>query len=223
MADSADLVMLHAPRSAAAEVFRRLSNVLTNEYDSMRVIAVSSAAPDEGKSVVAANLALAFASSGKGETLLIDADLRRPHVGRRLEPPPACGLAEVAAGRCTLEDALVTVENATLRVLPAGGTVPDPLGVLSSPAVRDLFSDLRARYWRIVIDTAPVLLFADADGAAALSDGVLVVARARHTLKAEYTQALSMIGSAPLIGTVLNDAFPNLADHDRFRSKYRRY
>jgi len=223
MAEAADLVMLHSPRSESAEVFRRLKNLLVNEYESMRVIVVTSAGPDDGKSVVAANLALAFATGDKGETLLIDADLRRPTLGRRLDPPPGCGLSDLVSGRCTLDEAVVVLDNAPLRVLAAGAPVSDPLGMLSSQAARDLVSQLRARFQRIVIDTPPILLFTDADGVGAVGDGFLMVTRARHTLKVEYTQALSMISSAPLIGTVLNDARPNLADRQRFRSRYHEY
>jgi len=221
--ESADLVMLSAPRSVPAEIFRRLENQIVNEYDRMQVIVVTSGTPSEGKSIVAANLALAFAAGNRSETLLLDADLRKPSLGRRLDPEPVFGLAEIVSGRCTLEEAVLSLENSPLKVLPAGSSVSDPLGMLWSEAARDLMSTLKSRFRRIIIDTPPVLLFTDADAVGALGDGILMVVRSRQTLVNEYTQALSIISSAPILGTVLNDACSNLADSQRFYARYHEY
>ena len=217
-------VMIDQPRSVAAEKFWRLKTKLLNLYkDTVRVIVVTSPAPRDGKSFVALNLALAFAAEAS-QTLLVDADLRRPTVHNLLIPQPTIGLGDVLRGAVKVDQAIVRLKNTQLRVLPGGKPVLDPVEMLSSPACNDVFTALSQRFSRIIVDTPPIVPFADADVLAAFADGVVMVVRAGVTPATAYTQAVSLVTSTRVLGVVLNDVTRNLADyghyHERYHSSY---
>lgn len=223
--DSPELVLRSQSRSPAAERFRRLKTLLEHDAEGApQVIVVTSAAPGEGKSIIAMNLALAFAAERDTETLLIDADLRRSGVARWLDPAPSLGLAEVLSGRLDLEQALLHFSDTPLQVLAAGAPPDDPVELLASEYCRVLVATLRKRYRRIIVDTPPVLPFTDADVLGRLADGIVVVARSGHTPKGLYVQAVESISSARILGVVLNDTVFNLADRgEYYDSYYNRY
>lgn len=214
-----ELVMLASPRSLAAERYRRLRTTLVNQHPSdLQVIAVTSPSPEEGKTTVSLNLSLAFAASGE-RTLLVDADVRRPTVGSFVDPTPELGLSEALSGQAGVEHAVLTLQNSTLEVLPAGQPSRDPAELLASDEARKLLKSLRHGYDRILIDTPPILPFTDADDLGALSDGVLMVIRAGKTLASSYRQAVQSVTSTRVLGTVLNDATRTLADLGRYRNE----
>lgn len=217
------LVFLEKDRSVAAERFRRLKAALAHDRGSAaQVVAVTSANASEGKSLVAANLALAFAQDRRGSTLLVDADLRQPARMDWLSPEPSLGLSDLVLDDLEPDHGIVELTNAPLHVLPAGRAVEDPVSLFASPVLATTMKRLRERYWRIVLDTPPVLLFADADVIAAHADGVLLVARAGRTTVHSYHEALQAISSAPVLGAVLNDVEENLADWSE-ASRYAAY
>ena len=219
-----ELVMVRQPRSVAAERFRRLATVLANEHgEKVQILVVTSPTPAAGKSVVALNLALAFAGE-PGKTLLVDADLRRPTVESWLIPPPALGLSEILARQADLEDGILDLADFPLRILPAGRPVNDPMKLLSSEEFRLFVTKLRGRFPRIIIDTPPILTFSDADAIAALSDGVLLVVKAGATSRVECLEAISSVTSSRVLGLVLNGSIRNLVDrHRNYESHYREY
>jgi capsular exopolysaccharide synthesis family protein len=225
LAVSPAVVMLDQSRSIAAEKFWRLKVRLVNEYkDALRVIVVTSPAPREGKSFVALNLALAFAAEGR-TTVLVDADLRRPTVHALMSPRPGVGLSEVLREKTTLDHVLFRLKNTPLRVLPGGEPVWEPVDLITSEVARKLFALLRSEFRQVIIDTPPIVPFTDADVLGGLSDGVLMVVRARSTPRNAYTQALSLVSSTRVLGVVLNDVTFTLADygsyyHDYYRSYY---
>jgi capsular exopolysaccharide synthesis family protein len=220
---SPTVVMLDPAPTLAAEKFQRLKTRVVNEYtDSAQVIVITSAAPREGKSFVALNLALAFAGD-PGRTVLVDADLRRPTVHRLIEPEPALGLCEVLRGTLRLEHAMIRLKNSPLTVLPGGKAEPNPSDLLSSVSCKNLIATLRAGFQRVIIDTPPIVPFADADALAAGADGVIMVVRAGATRRSALTQALSLITSARILGTVLNDVTFTVADHNHYHDYYHSY
>lgn len=221
LVDSPDLVVRRSANSVAAEKFRRLKTILENDVNGApQVIVVTSATPREGKSFVAINVALSFASDQKGQTLLLDADLRRPSVDRWLSPAPSLGLTEVLAGQADLDHAIISVKDTSLQILPAGKPASNPVDLLASETCRTLLDELRRRYVRIVVDTPPIVPFTDADVIGRCADGLLIVVRARQTPSAAYKQAVSMVTSTRILGCVLNDVVFNLADRDRYYGKY---
>jgi capsular exopolysaccharide synthesis family protein len=220
-----DVVMLKQPRSLAAERFRRLKTLLTHRGEERtQVLLVTSGSPGEGKSTVSLNLALTFAADTDEKTLLLDADLRRPSIERRLQPRPQLGLSELLSGRTELEHVIIRLKNTPLEVLPAGDHADDPLELLVSDRARSLVETLRQRYERIIVDTPPVLPFTEADAFGAMGDGVIVVVRSGVTPVAMYKQVIGTITSAPILGTVLNDAYRSLADWSSYTQyDYRKY
>ena len=218
---SPEIVMLSQPRSVHAERFRRLKATLTHRYgDETKVIVVTSGIPGEGKSTISLNLALVFAAEGGARTLLIDGDLRRPRIGSMLKPAPQLGLTEVLTGRTELVHAVLHLSNSPLEILPAGSPTPEPGELLTSNEAGDLFASLREKYDRIVVDTPPVIPFTDADTLGALSDGVILVARAGTTPKAAYTQGVATVTSTRILGTVLNGAVSNLVEGKAYYDNY---
>ena len=221
LAKSPELVVAVQPRSFATERFRRLRAVLSSPpEDAPQVIVVSSAAPGEGKSVVAMNLALAFASEDRSETpLLVDADLRRPTVESWLNPHPKLGLSDLLMGRAPLDHAVLRLEDSSLEVLPAGDIPSDPAGLMASDRARELLGQLRNRYSRIILDTPPVVPFADAAALGRHGDGFILVVRYGVTPVSAMLRATELLaGSAPVLGTVLNDLEENLADRGSYRA-----
>jgi capsular exopolysaccharide synthesis family protein len=224
LVDAPEIAMLHKPRSVESERFRRLKTTLINESEvEPQVIVITSPSPSEGKSLISVNLALAFAADLQGEVLLVDADLRRPTIEEWLLPPPKLGLSELLRGETELEHTVLTLENAPLHVLPAGSLPRDPSELLSSERAKALMADLRKRYQRIIIDTPPIVPFTDADAVGAMSDGVLLVVRVDQTRRSAFTQAVASVTSTRILGTVLNDARPNLADRGRYAGYEKSY
>ncbi len=216
-----EIIMRGVARSMAAEKIRRLKTLIENdENGSPRVIVVTSATPQEGKSVIALNLALAFASDRKTPTLLVDADLRRPSVEKWIVPPPSLGFAELLADRTDLEQAILRLKDTALEILPAGQPPQYPVDLLGSDRCRTLVAALRERYQRVIIDTPPIVPFTDADVVGRNADGTLLVVRARQTPKPLFVQAVSMVTSSRILGAVLNDVIVNLADRDRHYGRY---
>lgn len=218
-----DLVMLADRQSPAAERFVRLkADLAVDMPDKPKVIVVTSPMPGDGKSFVAINLALALAGDGETRTLLIDADLRRPGLHRRLRPEPERGLTEVLEGKTQLGRAVAETEVEGLEVLAAPHRAEDPGRLLATNSFRELVESLRKEYDRIVIDTPPAVAFADAELVAGCSDGVILVARSWVTPRYALEEAIDTIRAAPLLGIVLNAATANLLDraHDYDRCYY---
>jgi capsular exopolysaccharide synthesis family protein len=217
-----ELAMIHEPRSIGAEKFRRLKTSLVYQTSRpIQVVVVTSGAPSEGKSMVAMNLALAFAADGE-RTLLIDADLRRPSIGRFISPPPGIGLAEVLSGEAEIEHAVLSVKKSSLKILPAGHPSPDPLSLLAADGARVLMRRLREQFDRIVIDTPPTVPFTDADAAGALGDGIVLVVRSNVTPTWVVEKALESVTSTEIVGVVFNDSDGALAGRSRYYDKYYR-
>jgi capsular exopolysaccharide synthesis family protein len=222
---SPELPMLDDPRAVAAERFRRLRTLLANqESGNPQVIVVTSGIPGDGKSTVAINLALAYAAERETPTLLLDADLRRPSIGAKLQPSPQLGLREICSGDVDEEHAILPLENTPLHVLPAVGSSREPTEILLSEAFRELMPRLRSRYRKIIIDTPPIVPFTDADVVGSVSDGILIVARAGSTPISAYTKAITAVTSTRILGVVLNSVVPNLSEwNQRYDSYYTEY
>lgn len=224
LVESPEIVMLAKRSSSGAEKFRRLKTMLTGAGRELNVIVITSPAPGDGKSFVAVNLALAFAAEQRGRVLLLDADLRRPTIDGWLTPPPKLGLSELLRAETELDHVVLNLDNSPLRVLPAGSRTTDSGELLSSRRATDLMSELRQQYDRIIVDTPPIVPFTDADAVGALSDGILMVARSGQTRSASYQQALRLVSSTKVIGTILNDHFARTGAEDerQYNEYYRR-
>jgi Mrp family chromosome partitioning ATPase len=200
------LVVLREPGSERARNYRLLRHRLLALSDP-RVVVVTSARPGEGKTTCAINLALALAEDAMTRVLLVDANLRRPALGRILHFAPAESLVENITRFTNVGPPypIVSVSGTRLHiaVLP---DVPLEAGRLDRTLFGLVLHDLRHAYDYIVIDAAAVLESGDVDVVGECSSGVLVAARAGHTRKDDLQRAIAELAPAPVLGTVLIDA-----------------
>lgn len=202
------LVAALAPTSLAAEQYRSLRTRLKRIESSrqLRLIAVTSPAKGDGKSLTAANLALTMAQEFQQRVLLLDADLRRPSAHRLFGIAETPGLADVLMNGAELDQALVTLPDYDLTVLPAGVPPAHPAELLGSAVMRRLLDTLRTRFDRILIDVPPVAPLADLHVLSPMVDGLLMIVRAGVTPRPAIERALAGLDSAKVIGLVLNEA-----------------
>ncbi len=205
-----ELVAQHLPKSQMSEAFRALRTalLLSQAGRPPQVILVTSALPREGKTTAAANLAVTLAQLGD-RTLLIDADLRKPGIGRLLNMNGGkyAGLSSYLAGVSSLD--LVTVQHPSvpnLSAIPTGPLPPNPADLLSSHRLADAIAQLRGKFKFIVIDTPPVMAATDAVILSVQADGVLLVVRSGETPKEAFTRTRDLLVSVKcrLLGVVLN-------------------
>jgi capsular exopolysaccharide synthesis family protein len=196
-----------APHSDAAEQFRAIRTRIAHREESapIRTILVTSPAAGEGKSTVAANLALATAQEHQRSVLLVDADLRDPSIHELFGLDVVPGLSEVLSGEASLDDALVYVPEYRLTLLPAGGTPPFPTELLGSVSMRRMLDTLRVRFDRIILDAPAATPLADVGTMAPLADGVLMIVRAGITQRPALDEALEGFDEHKVLGIVLND------------------
>ena len=203
------LVSLTAPASFAAEQYQglRLTVERLARTREAKVIAISSPAAADGKTLTAINLAGALARGSEERVLLIDADLRRPSIARQL------GMADVTAG---LTDALsdsvpfadvvhrVDGLGLSLDVVLAGRMRSGVSQLLRSPRLDELLRQARERYAYVVIDTPPLLPVFDAALLAKSVDGVLLVVAANQTPRKLVGEALNLLDASKVLGIVFN-------------------
>lgn len=170
-----------------------------------QVIMVASALPQEGKSLVSANLALSFAQMGE-KTLLIDADLRRGRLHRAFRVKAKPGLSNVLMGTATLDDALQPTKQENLMLLPYGKHTEGITELLGSPNLANTLAELRTQFQRIILDTPPALGLSDAAMLQPVTDGVVFVIWSKRTSSRSLKMALQSLrdNGANIYGFVLN-------------------
>lgn len=202
------LVMLLFPRSGAAEAFRAMrTNVEFSDVDAgLHSVLVTSPASGDGKSTVAANLALAFAQAGR-RTILVDSDLRRPSLHTMFDLTNSYGLTSLVRSEVIeLAQVLRTVDEPNLRVLTSGPLPPNPAELLGSNRMRAIVEILEAQADLVIFDSPPTVAVTDAAVLASLVDGVVVVVAkgaTRRSLARRGDEALNRVGGR-ILGAVLN-------------------
>jgi polysaccharide biosynthesis transport protein len=189
------------------ESFRSLfANIQLMKMDQpIRAIAISSAVPSQGKTTTAVHLAQAAASMGK-RVLLVDGDLRRPQLHRRLGLENTTGLADVVSNSLHAFSAVQQVAwNPNLYVMTAGSPA-DPTQILSAQAMQDFMEASQADFDLVIYDTPPLLGFADAYLLSPYIDGILFVGKLHELKRPLLEQAMEnlKLASAPLLGIVAN-------------------
>lgn len=196
-----------ASSSGAGEGYRQLrSNLQFLSIDQPpKVIMVTSAIPSQGKSTVAANLAVVLAQAGRQVTV-VEADLRKPMVTSYLGLVEGAGLTSVLTRTAELADVLQPWQEDGLTLVAAGPIPPNPGELLASNDMRMLLEDLREKNDFVLIDTPPLLPVADATGIAVMADGVLVCARYGRTKRDQLRQVRTLLDQvgARTLGVVLN-------------------
>ncbi len=215
--ESLELITKSRPQSQMAEAYRalRTSLLLTTVGAPPKVILVTSALPEEGKTTTSINCAIVLAQKG-ARVLLIDADLRRPSIHRTLGVFQKTGLTNLLTGGITLQQATVrSLVVPTLFVLPAGTPPPNPAELLASAKMGEVLATLREQYDHIVIDTPPTLPVTDAVVMATRADAVILVTRAGSTTKHALRQARDILLKvhARVSGVLLNAVNLNSPDY----------
>jgi capsular exopolysaccharide synthesis family protein len=192
------------------ESFRSLfTNIrLLSADHPVRMIAISSATPSEGKSTVSVNLAQAAAAMGK-RVLLVDTDLRRPQIHHRLSLSNEKGLTQVIATDLDLHDAIQrSLLEENLYILTSGPIPPDPTKLLSSQKMTEIIAKSLESFDFIIFDTPPLLGFADAYLMSAAANGLILVAGLGKLKRSFLEQALEdlRVSSTPVLGVVANGA-----------------
>ncbi|HVM76069.1 MAG TPA: polysaccharide biosynthesis tyrosine autokinase [Candidatus Saccharimonadales bacterium] len=214
-----ELVAQHLPKSQMSEAFRALRTalLLSQPERPPQVILVTSALPREGKTTAAANLAVTLAQLGDS-TVLVDADLRKPGVGRLLNLGTGkyAGLSSYLAGVSSLD--LVTVPHPqipNLAAIPTGPLPPNPADLLSSHKLSEGIAELRTKFKFVVIDSPPIMAATDAVVLSVQTDGVLLVVRSGETPKEAFTRTRDLLTSVKchLLGVVLNAVDASAPDY----------
>ena len=219
------LVSLTAPGSFAAEQYQglRLTLERLGQGRGAQVIAVTSPAAGDGKTVTAINLSGTLVRGLEGRVLLIDADLRRPAVATQLALDAASrGLTDALMDeRLTLDDVTTVVAPHSLSVVTAGIARGAVHQMLRSARFERLLTEARARYDFIVIDTPPLLPVFDSALLAKLVDGVLMVVSANHTPRKLLGEALNLLDATKVLGIVFNrDVRPLFGYYDSYYKEY---
>jgi capsular exopolysaccharide synthesis family protein len=208
------------------ESIRTLRNsILLGSFDRQyRSLLVTSAAPGEGKTTTAANLATAHAEHGK-RTLLIDGDLRRPSVHRNFNLPSVVGLSNVLLGEIPWREALVKVEGLEQLHILAAGPPSRRASDLIGRGLSELLEEASSDYDLVVLDAPPLLGFAEPLQMATAVDGVIVVARAGQTSRKAVATVLATLNRlrAKVVGLVLNEVHKELSDSYYYYGYYRSY
>jgi succinoglycan biosynthesis transport protein ExoP len=200
-----DLIVCRNPKSMVSEALRHVySSILLSASDRPpSAIMITSPTPSDGKTMLSSNLALSFALNGQ-QVVLIDCDLRKPRVHSIFQLDVQPGLSNFLTGNASLENILRASSIPNLTIISAGARPPMPGNLLNSQSFKDLLLHLRQQFRHIVIDTPPVLAFADARLLSSLVDGVLLVTKYHSTSKSACRMAIQLMRSAPVLGTVLN-------------------
>ena len=206
VANAFDRVIVH--QAAYLEAIQRVRTglFLTEPDKPNQVTLVTSALPGEGKTTLSSALAVSLSRVGK--TLLIDGDMRRPHVAEVLGlSGNKVGLAQCIVGASQLHDSVQQhPEYAQLDILPTGALPPNPLELLGSTRFLELLEECRSKYDRVIVDCPPVEPVSDVLMIASLADAIIYTMRADSTSSMVAANSISSLQEAGgrVIGTVLN-------------------
>jgi protein-tyrosine kinase len=225
--DNRLLASIFDPHSAVSEQYRKLKSSLvrlTREDKFRNLIMVTSAVAGEGKSLTAVNLAISMAQEYDLTVLLVDADLRRPRVHAYLGFEQTIGLSDCLQDGIDIGEAIVKTDIDKLSVISAGREVEKPLELLGSKKMQDLMAELKNRYpdRYVIIDTPPLLPFAETRALAHQVDGVVFVIHAEVTPVDSVLEAKEILKGCPILGVVLNDSTEPNTDNSHYSGYYGR-
>ena len=216
--------LLRDPRSPFSESFRalRTSMQLSSTSRQSKLITITSCQPAEGKSTVAVNTAAVLAQGGK-RVALVDTDMRRPSVYKRLGIEGGKGLSEVLTGHYSLDEATHTHSTlSSLDVIPSGTVPPLPADLLASDAMTELVQQLRQRYDYVIFDTPPILSVTDPTIVAAQSDGIVLVIRQGFCTRGMLARTAATLRDldVKVYGFVLNGVDASLPEYYGYLGYY---
>jgi len=204
---ASELAFFNDSQSMFAESVRTVrTSVLMSALDHQRkVVLVTSSVPEEGKTTLSFNLACALGQVKN--VLLIDADMRRPKIGKLLgRDAKAPGLADLVAGQAEIANCVFLEERSGIHVLPAGTVPPNPLELLSSKRFEEVLRKLQEAFDIIVIDSAPLQMVSDSLVLSQLASSVIYVVKADSTAYQVAQNGIKRLrrANSPILGVVLN-------------------
>jgi capsular exopolysaccharide synthesis family protein len=219
VAPTSRLVYITEPDSLAAEKFRFLGVRLRQmrQHRPLKKVLVTSTIPEEGKSLVSANLAGVLARR-KEKVLLVEGDMRRPAVAQQFGLGRLAGLAEWLLTGSQKPSNIYHLGGAGFWLMPAGNPPANPLELMQSGRLSFLMGQLASMFDWVIVDSPPILPLADTTVWARLTDGTLLVAREGTTQKAPLKNALAIIKKSDLLGVVLNSCSQD--DHHNYYQRY---
>jgi capsular exopolysaccharide synthesis family protein len=223
---TADLIVHESPSSLMAEAYRsiRTSLLLSASGRPPKTIVVTSAAPSEGKTTTAINLAVSLTQTGS-KVVLIDADMRKPRVQNVFPIASSVGLSAFLAGASTLKDVIYETTVPGLMVIPCGVTPPNPGELILSPGFRKMLEVLGTYFEYVVLDSPPVGNVSDARILAVNADSTILVVKAFSTSRHYAREAIAHLTNAHarVAGVVLNDVDVRRRSYYSGSSYYRTY
>jgi capsular exopolysaccharide synthesis family protein len=214
------LVSLTDEASLGAEKFRFLGVRLRQlrQTRSLKKLLITSTIPEEGKTMVSANLAISLAQRRPQKVLLLEGDLRRPALSTRFGLPRLPGLTEWLQGSEGPATSIYHLENAGLYFLPAGSPPANPLELMQSERLAELMEQLTDWFDWVLIDSPPVVPLADTSVWMRSADGILMVVREGVTQKRQLQSALQELEESKILGVVLNSS--SNTDHKNYYQRY---
>jgi len=221
-----NMVTLLKPQSFEAEQFRilRTNLLFPSSGKSPRTIMVTSSVPDEGKSLIAANLSVSIAQSIQEHVLLIDCDIRRPCVHTEFGFGDVPGLSDHLSRRIPVSSLLLKTKVNKLSILPGGSPAHNPSELVSSQKMSKLLQEVKYRYSDrfIVIDSPPPKLTAETSALSRQVDGVLLVIQYGRTSREMVSDLVDTVGKEKIIGIVFNKLDMRFANYYGL-GKYKTY
>ncbi len=214
------LVAFHRPRSREAEAFRglRTSLLFSSRGRRQSTIMVTSANPGDGKTLLAANLAVSIAQSGR-KVLLIDGDLRRPRVHQLFGVNVDVGVSSLVCGHTDPPDAVQQTAIENLSVVTCGPIQANPAEILTAPEFEQSLQVYRQQYDFVIVDSPPLLAVSDPCIISPLVDGVIITVRINRDSRAQAIRAKELLESvnANVLGVVVNEVDVVAGDGFSFR------
>lgn len=219
-----EMISIKNPKSQAAEAFRTLrTNIQFSSLDEdIRTIVVTSTQPNEGKSTVISNLAVTMAQSGK-KVLLIDCDLRKPTIHKKLGVSNQVGLTSILSKEKTMEEVIKATTIHNFYILTSGPIPPNPAELLGSKKMKSFIEELHGYFDVILFDAPPVLAVTDAQILSTFCNGVVFVAgygQAEKDAMLRGKELIEKVGGK-ILGVVINKVPQNSRSYYYYNYDYK--
>ena len=221
-----ELLSYGEPMSMLGEAIQhiRTSILLSVSESAPKAIMVTSGHPGEGKTTLSVNLATALAGPGR-RCLIMDCDLRKARIHQVFQKPLQPGLTNYLTGSAALEEIIHTTNVPNLYFIPAGPTPPNPNELFSSPVFENLVNHLRSEFHQVIIDSPPIIGFADGRTISTIADGVLFVVRHHVTTRAAGRLAVQLLSqsNSRILGAVMTMVKKGRLGYGGYHGYYQHY